>query len=139
MATLDQNLYGFLSQAAGVGNAVSDGGSPETFRIFPVFAKEAPTLPCLVYRTISAVRKITLDGPAGLVRERVQIDILGQTYTQCKAISEAVRLALDGFSNTMGDMNVHYAHLDSQQDFYDSEAAFSRISLDFIITHTEGV
>lgn len=139
MATFDMNLYVFLSQASGVGSVVSDGNSPETFRIFPVFAQEAPALPCLIYRTISAMREMTLDGPRGLVRERVQIDVIAETYTACKVLSEAVRLVLDGYSGTMGDMDVHYVHLENSQDFFDTEAAFSRISMDFIITHTEGV
>lgn len=139
MATLDTNLYGFLSQAAGVGSVVSDGGSPETFRIFPVFAQEAPTLPCLIYRTVSAIRNMTLDGPRGVVRERVQIDVIADTYTACRSLADALRSALDGHSGTMGDVNVHYAHLQNQQDFYDGESAFSRISMDFVITYEEGV
>jgi len=137
MAGLDVALYSILSQDATTGPLVADSGSPATYRIFPVFAGENPTLPCLIYGTISAVREDELEGPMTWVRERIQIDCFADSYTDCKTLAEAVRKALNGYSGTVSGKEIFYASLDNQQDFYDDKAVFRRISLDFIITHKE--
>lgn len=137
MTGIDVSLYAFLSAAPAVAALVGDGNSPETYRIFPNDAGENPVMPCLVYARISRAEGHTFDGPHGFCRSRVQIDALADTYTAAKALATAVRKALNGYSGPFGMLEAHYARLDTDQDFAEDAGAFSRIAMDFIITHTE--
>lgn len=137
MAGFKDDLFAYLTAQSGFASLIADAVSPATYRLFPVQAGENPILPCVVYRTISAIRGFTLDGPDGTVSERVQFDLIGRTNEEARTLAEALRAALNGHSGTMGGVQCHYAHLDSEQDFFDAEARFARVSMDFIITHTE--
>ena len=138
MASFEENFYGFLTGIAGL-SSLAIGTSPETYRIYPVFAPESKAVPLIIYRVISQLRDHTFDGPRSVVRTRVQIDIFSGSYTQSVTLSEAIRLSLNGYSDVMGDMDVHYATFENRQDFFDQDADINRISDDYIITHVEGV
>lgn len=137
MSGFKDHLFGYLTAQAGFAALIADGASPETWRLFPVQAGENPVLPCVIYRTVSAIRDFTFDGPTGTVSERVQFDVLATTQDGAQTVADALRSALNGYSGAMGSIDCHYAHLDSSQDLYDAQDRTSRVTLDFIITHTE--
>ena len=62
---------------------------------------ERPTreqLPAIVLTLVSGGESLTLDGPDGLAEARVQVDCYGATFAQARAVAEAVRARLNGYS-----------------------------------------
>jgi len=65
-------------------------------RCTPVELPQAPKYPAVVYRVVSAPREYTHDGPAGLVRARLQVDLYAQSYDAVVALKEALLTVLGG-------------------------------------------
>jgi len=65
-------------------------------RAFPLELPQAPKYPALVYRVVSAPREYTHDGPAGLVRARVQVDCYAASYDAVADLKEALMTVLGG-------------------------------------------
>lgn len=65
-------------------------------RCTPMELPQAPKYPALVYTMVSAPREYTHDGPAGLVRARVQIDCYAETAAQVAAVKEALVTVMGG-------------------------------------------
>lgn len=62
---------------------------------------ERPTreqLPAIVLTLVSGGEGLTLDGPDGLAEARVQVDCYGATFAQARAVADAVRARLHGYS-----------------------------------------
>lgn len=64
---------------------------------------QGATLPCLTYQRISTPRLLTHDtsGGAGTAHPRFQFDAWAATYSSAKAITDALRAALNGFKGTI--------------------------------------
>jgi hypothetical protein len=64
---------------------------------------QGATLPCLTYQRISTPRLLAHDtsGSAGTAHPRFQFDAWATTYSSAKAITDALRAALNGFSGTI--------------------------------------
>ena len=97
------------------------------------------TVPAVVLTRISGDRDYNFAGPSGLVQSRIQIDCWAVTHSDAIAVSRAVRTALSGarFSDT--GVEVQGTFLDTERHFYEEEEAerFHRVSLDFILWHSE--
>jgi hypothetical protein len=65
-------------------------------RWFPVELPQAPKYPAGTYKVVSAPREYTHDGPAGLVRARIQLDLYATTYDGVRALKEALLAVLGG-------------------------------------------
>lgn len=74
-------------------------GSGVNTRLFPNRLPQNPTFPAIVYQVISAPRDYTQDGRDGVVRFRVQCNLYGATYTESKAIRDALEATLSGLHN----------------------------------------
>jgi hypothetical protein len=132
-----QELYDYLIAHAGIGTAVGD-------RIWQDVAKPGETKPFIVFTRVSENHDHTMAGPSSMAFQRIQIDCYATTAAARETVSEAVRNALDGYSGTLGTVNVREIWLDSQRDSYDepisgNAAPLYRTGMDFMIAHVQSV
>lgn len=106
-------------------------------RIYPSILPQSPTLPAITYSTVSASRQNTMDGPDGLPSKRIQIDAWSSSFAQAAALSNAIRVRIDGYRGAMGGSTIKGVFADTERQLYDSEPKLHRMSSDFIIWHDE--
>lgn len=116
-------LLGAPAVAALVGLRVNFGRHPQ-----------GEPLPALVLTTVSDREGLTLDGPDGLQRARVQIDCWAASYGEAKHLSRAVRERLHGHAGG----GFRALILDGARDLGAPEAPGRpfRVSLDFLVTYS---
>ncbi|MFC6644141.1 DUF3168 domain-containing protein [Granulicella cerasi] len=108
-------------------------------RIYPVLLPESPTYPATTYRTLSAIPTYQFAGSAGMVTTRIEFTAWATDYGTCKAIIEAIRNVLDGFTGALGDGTNVSACLRAgvMTDAFNSDARLYGVSVDYKLTHTE--
>ncbi len=65
-------------------------------RVYPLITPEEPTKPYIVYQVVSNVSQVSLSGPTGLSRRRVQVDVYDLTYAGMKGLEPQVESAMAG-------------------------------------------
>ncbi len=87
-------------------------------RIFPWPAPDKTAgynpYPCVVYWQEHGRREAAMGGPTGLVKGEFQIDILGETIADVRAVADQVRLCLDGFSGLSDGIEIDHVELDDE-------------------------
>lgn len=139
MITIEEGLAAFLVANAGV-NALISG------RVYPNKLPQDVTLPAITYQRIDSPRIHAHDssGATGTARPRMQIDCWAggsEPYKSAKAISDAVRAALDGYRGTFGTVNpvtVQSALIQNERWNDQADAGVGRMTCDYIIWHLEG-
>ena len=119
-------------------------------RIYQDYAYAKAAKPYLVVYQISAVRFPHMVGASGVVNSRVQVDCVASTRASRDATGDAVRLALDMATGSIGkvaasnDQTIQYAQLndDRHETVPPVQAGqrgiFTR-SMDFLVWHAETV
>ncbi len=133
MADLAAALFARLSTDAAVAALVAQ-------RIYPIIAPQEAATPFIVQARSSTQRFTALSGPGGLAQARVEISAWADTFDACRALADAVRLALDGFSGSAGGVVIRASRLDAERDGRNDEAASTGLfvaALDFVITYEE--
>jgi len=97
-------------------------------RVYPMVAPQNVVKPYLTYRVISGLKLQCMGGQIYQGDYRMQIDCFSLTYSNVKAISEAVKNALVGF---MGSNSI------SIMDDYENETALFRQIIDFKINNKD--
>jgi hypothetical protein len=69
-------------------------------RIYPQILPQNPTLPSIIYNTLSDEPLTDVSGMAGLFKAIIQIDIIATTALSAQTIAEKVRLLLQSYSGT---------------------------------------
>jgi len=134
--TIEEGLYYFLKNNAGVSNLVAA-------RIYPNKLPQTATLPAITYQRISTPRVHTHDtsGAVGTAHPRFQFDAWGTTYSSCQAVSDAIRAALNGYKGTMGAggtaVTVQGALVDDERYDNSPDTGMQRIMSDYLIWHLE--
>ncbi len=109
-------------------------------RVYPTHMPQNPTLPAMVYNRISGERVQNMQGSSGLASPRFQFDCFARTYAEAKGVGEALRLAIEGFSGTMGGVSgvdVNSCLLQSDQDGYEDDLQLFWVTADYIVWHVE--
>jgi len=130
---IEEALYLHLIAEAGVSALVGT-------RIYPNVAPQEIAKPNLAYQRISATREMYHAGPAGLAEARFQFTCTAGTYRSAKAVINALRQALDGYSGMMGGadgVEVEGAFVETDFDGYNQESSDQVIRLDVMILHQE--
>lgn len=128
--TLEEGWYAHLAADSGVAALVST-------RIYPLVMPQDVDLPAIAYQKISGPRDHVHEGPSGLVTARMQVTCLGSSYSAAKGLSEAVRVAVDGFSGTMGTVTVNAALLVNEVDSWADGFEAPVVRLDFMVWYQE--
>ena len=127
-------IYSLLSSdvplAALVSDRITPGGDP------------ARGVASVTYHMISSVRTHTMDGPDTLVTPTMQVNSFGASDLEAENVAEAVRTVLDGFSGTVGGVEISYIAMDDQGDLDDFEPTDKQVSRhgvrqDYLMTFTE--
>jgi hypothetical protein len=135
-------LYTILSGFAGLTALVST-------RIYPRRAPQEVTAPYVIFQRISTIRDHSHSGPSGLANPRYQFDAYAATPEEADAISDQIRLALDGYTGTVTsgespalfpDVWIQGIFAEDERDItFDDKAELHRTSSDFFIFHRESV
>lgn len=131
--SIERSIFEHLKANAGVFALVAD-------RIYDQRRPQNPVYPCIVFLRISTPRDITHDGPSGLASPRFEFDCYALDETAAGQVADAVRLALNGFSGSMGTgapVDVDGCFLEDDQVGYEDEGRVFSRALDFVIWHAE--
>ncbi len=91
----EEALNMHLASSAGINAIVSD-------RVYPVMLPQNCPLPAVAYQKISGERIHSLQGDTGYTTPVFQITSRAESYAECKALAEQVRLSLQNFTGVMG-------------------------------------
>ena len=69
-------------------------------------------------------------------RARVQITMLADTYAACKALADAMRTALNSYSDTVSGTVVHSVLLDNEHDDHGDNVGIDVIRQDYLVLYT---
>lgn len=127
---IEEGLKAYLGTVAGVTTLVST-------RIYPMHLPQVPTLSALTYTRIFGAKELSHSGPSGLAQTQFQIDCWASSYSGAKALSEQVRIALDGYSGVMGTSTVCAVEWMDDMDDFDEESDCYRVICSVKIWHRE--
>lgn len=133
MAVVEEALKARLAAVAGVTALVVS-------RVYPVKLPQSATLPALTYQRISTARENAMGADPGIARTRLQVTTAATSYSGAKAVTEAVRAALQRYSGTSAGVVVLDVFLDNETDLFseeEDEAGVFLVAQDFIVIHRE--
>jgi hypothetical protein len=110
-----------------------------TWRIYPEWLPEGVTYPALRYERVSTDPFVTLGGATSYKTVRIQIDVWGSTRASCRAAADAVLLAIDRVTGSLGGTSIHYGHVEqfAPQSEIEGDREDHRVTLDFVVSLTE--
>jgi hypothetical protein len=85
-------------------------------RIYPVLAPMGTAMPLVVYQRTGVSREPALNGPTGSPIISVQLTTYGTSYIDLKQIARAIRLSVDGYVGTYGNVTIQRTNLTSEVD-----------------------
>lgn len=107
--SIEAALHSLMSGDATITDLVST-------RIFINLALQGAAVPHITYQQLSGLRDQVMIGPSGLVESRFQINNWSDVYTETRSMANAVRGLLDGFSGTVGTVEIEAIHLIDESD-----------------------
>lgn len=106
-------------------------------RVYSSQGLQGGAKPYLVVTKVSAPRYHTHEGAAGLVDCLMQISIFADGYIETKNIAAEIQNALQGFSGTMGAVEVGGAFYQNEVDNYETETDIFHLAVDYKILYKE--
>jgi hypothetical protein len=88
-------------------------------KIYPGAMAEERVFPAIVYSIQS--NPVANKDMANIDRPRVQIDIYSQAYSEAQRLSSLCKKALEVYGDTVHEITVHWAELDSASDNFDPD------------------
>ena len=133
--TIETVIYTILTGASGITDLTST-------RIYPVYVPQDAVMPVLTYQELSAQREYTVDGSIGMVSARYQINCWASNYSGARALSEAVRDAMEDYSGTVNTRYIHTIFLEDEGDISSLNPGNEKIKrigkrLDFLVWYNE--
>jgi len=107
--TIEASLRTRLAATAAVTAIVST-------RMYYMQAPQATALPYVILERIDTNRLNTLSGSTTTSEVRIQVACLASTYTGVKALADAVRTSLSGWTSPATDPVVAMVHLIDERD-----------------------
>ena len=135
---LENGLYTKMSGTAAITALVST-------RIYPNRAPQSAALPYITYQRITGDRIYQISSPFvfGIARPVMQIDCWSTSYLNCRAIFDAVRVALNGVQNATWDtISIYRSKLENDFELYEpptdkDDIGIHRVTSDWEIYHGE--
>jgi len=140
---IDDAIRTRLLAVAGVSDLVGTGSAA---RVWPMKLPQhpPPKYPAITYQLVSGAPDYDLDSASGLAHVRIQIDCWGRDataatggYRKARALAEAVRAALSGYSGTVSSVVIQQVTLLNRRVLHEDEAELYRESLDFEVWYEE--
>lgn len=139
-----------MSIEAALYTILSSAGSTASTRFYPLRMPDQPTFPLGIYDFISQRNIDTRDGNSSsdaagtvtaystedqLIRDRVQLDLIGTTYEEARVLESELRPYLNGFNGTVGSVEISRIMIDSQNNDYEIGGETYRRIVDLIVWH----
>jgi len=128
MAGAEEALFAILSGDDGVKAIVGD-------RIYPLMTPEEGKYPAISFFRIDGPREHALDGPAGLARPRMQVDVWANDYRTARNAIEAVIAALDGYRGTAAGVFIAGILAQNDHDIFEGRTRTYHCAADFQIMY----
>jgi hypothetical protein len=100
-------------------------------RVYPLVAPQNVTLPFIIYTRISNTPQNVIEGGSTIDQVRIQVDTYASTYDGVKTTSLQVRDAMISSSAFKASMQM-------EQDFFETEVDYYRVSQDFYVWERTG-
>lgn len=123
-------LIDWMQRQSGLAGLVGD-------RFYPVEAPQQVPAPYVVVQEVFADRFVTSDGPGGLGRFGLQVDIYAEKYSQATALAEVLRRGLHAYQGPMGSVFCQLAEITTGFSQRLTEPELTRVSRDVTLTFTE--
>ena len=85
-------------------------------RVYPLFVPQNATIPAITYQNIVSPRVHTLGSVDDMVPALYQLNCWAETMEGARALSEAVRGALNNYSGTVGGVVIQAVHITDEDD-----------------------
>ena len=105
-------------------------------RVYPQLVPQNATRPAIAYQRISAIPEHSHSGFSSLTKTRFQLTLEGGTHMEALNLALAVRRALSGVRNTVGDLTV-VTMVENETDGYGDTAQVPVVRMDLMMTHNE--
>lgn len=120
--TAESDLFTALTTDTTIGAQITQGGSPEEWRLYPNVAPSIDVKPFVVYNTEDSDRFPTLDGLSNLRNARITVSIYADEFATAKTLADLITARVDDQMN-VGDF--------SEQSFFEKEDKLHRVLLRF--------
>ena len=108
-STVDEVIYSLLHDDPGVSPIVG-------VRIYPQELPQESALAALVYERTSLDHIRSNDGATGLATALYDVTSWAETFVAARELADAARLALDGYSGTVGTVKIGFIMLENELD-----------------------
>ena len=122
-------LVFLLQSNAGVATMVGS-------RVYPQLVPQTAERPAIAYQRISHIPEYSHSGFSSLAKTRFQLTLEGNTHTEALSLALAVRRALGGKTNTVGDLTV-VTMVENETDGYGDTAMVPVVRMDLMMQHNE--
>lgn len=119
VATIETAIYALLTGDGTLTALVST-------RVTPVLVPQGSAMPAVTYAQVSGIRIHATSGPAGLVNSRWQFNCWGVSHASVRAVSDAVRQAIDGYSGTIGGVTIQAIQTEMEVNIDANPAGINR-------------
>lgn len=105
--------------------------------LYPVLLPEGAVYPCVTYSVVSSTNTYSFETKE-VSRKRIDFNCFGNTYSDCKAVKQAIRNALDGYVGTFADgTRVIGTYRGVELDFFEDDARVYRTLTEYIFEFVE--
>ena len=108
-STVDEVIYSLLHDDPAVAAIVG-------VRIYPQELPQEADLPAIVYERTANDHLRSNDGATGIVNATYELTAWGDGFPDARLLADAVRLALDGYSGTVGSVKIGFILLENELD-----------------------
>ena len=109
---LEKGIYTLLS----TNSPLTSAGT----RVYPSLP-QGVTFPAIRYTRVSTTRTLALNANVGVTNATVQIDCFAQSYSAAKALADAVRVILHGYTGSLGTLTARLVKLEMETDFVERD------------------
>jgi len=130
---IEQAIKKELMAASGVTDLIGE-------RLYYVRAPQDVTKPYVVFFKVSGSREYSHDGASELANPRFQFSCFATTYYEAKQTVNAIRVAIEAFSGTMGGdggVEVGSCFCINESDIYEEDTRLFHVAVDYLIYHKE--
>jgi len=107
-------------------------------RVYPIYAPQNATYPCITYSRISTNKEHTVTGSIGFAETTFQLNIIAEDYTTSRELADAVRLLLDGYKGSDAYTDkIGGIFIDNDTDIYYDDLDLHCSMIDILVPHSE--
>ena len=125
MVSIEGALFSILSAAA------TNAGS----RVYPQRFPDNTTYPAISYNRVSNAITYSRDGDDSQDAVRFQLDLVGTTYEQARALEQQAKAALSFYSGTPDREAIGRIYIQNVQSDFETGTDIYRMIMDIVIWH----